>query len=149
MINKSPIKTLAAALFFATFLLPSNTVYGWPNAHDPTFPSSKIAERLALTDDVELPASNTRAKKPAWDELHLTAIVLRTKDEGTALLSLGNPKNYVVQLRRKDRFNAAIRLTIRGIPLEVIDFSNSSIVLQNLDTKKRMVVHGRSSASRQ
>jgi hypothetical protein len=130
-----------ASVFIALSCLLANATVAWSDTHDPTTPSSQIADRLASDNDV----SHLKPTKDAvtTDDRHfrLKAIVLRDSDNGTALISAGDSEVYVVKLRRANLQSSTNRVSIRGTNFSVKDFSESCVIMQSLDTDRQLVIN--------
>ena len=129
------------SLLITLIVLPS-TAFSWPNAQDPTVPSSQISERLKLQRKSNSNAKDDDEKeKLTPHQLRLKAIVLRDKDNGTALLSDGGSRKFVVKLRRPSRSNLTNHVNIFGFDLVIKEFDKSEIVFQDLKTNEQFVIN--------
>lgn len=137
---KTSIRMIVATMFALLGVFPQSTSYGWPPAHDPTTPSSQITERL-LSPKPNSSVQDKGEKKPNLRRLRIRAMVFRTRDHGTALVSIDDSKSHLIQLRRSSTHDEAHHLNIGGMQLRVVGFSESSITLQKLDTKEQFVIN--------
>lgn len=121
---------------FAVGMLVLSSVGVLAEGLDPTEPSSQITERLSIVDKSESPTDAFAFLK----QLRLKAIVLRDRDNGSALMAMGKAETYLLPVRRAEIGSAQAGLSIRGIRFLLEDFSRSSITLRRVDSDQVLIV---------
>lgn len=136
------IRTVLLPLF--VYLLIGDSATGSAQQPDPTIPSPQIASRMD-TDDAEIalvdPANRNIIDRSAPFNLRLKAMVLRDSDNGTAIVELNDSQSYVVTLRRLQDSSIKSQIYLGGKKLDVIDFTDSMIVLRATGDTRQFVVH--------
>lgn len=127
-IPQTPIVLVVAAC-----LLLLNANCGSSDDADPTAASSQIMQRMKLVEKAAQPSIQSH-------ELRLRALVLRDKDNGTALISFRDSNIFLVKLRRADLRSTAYRFDINGTKFFVKDFSAAAIRIQSPDTKQELLI---------
>lgn len=142
------IRRQAKCILVAAALVLIDTTSSRAESADPTTPSPSIAARLAEEADVERHQPGIEVAEPKTPPLHfrLKGIVLRDSDNATALISVeGSPvkdaQSYVVTLRRANLHSASNCLNMAGMHLAVKDFSETCIVMQDLETDQQLIIN--------
>lgn len=139
MLNLRPDSRI---LSLATWLLLTHATCSWAETADPTTPSASIAERLRPEKEIapKLQPLVDAGSKPAPPiHLRLKGIVLRDKDNGTAILSLGSKEYYSITLRRAGADSETVVLQLDDKRLALKDFSESCVILQCIDTDEQYI----------
>ena len=114
---------------------------------DPTEPSRMLAELLqspavrAALPAEELPPAQSPPAAFDASQLRLRGLVLRDASHGTALLSAGGSRLYMVELRRADATAEPQLLNVAGVLFTVEDFSGSGVVLRDTGTGQLVPVN--------
>ena len=114
---------------------------------DPTEPSQMLAELLqspavrAALPVEELPPAHSPPAAFDAAQLRLRGLVLRDAAHGTALISAGGSRLYMVELRRAEASAEPQLLNVGGALFTVESFSGSGIVLRNTETGQKIPVN--------
>ena len=112
------------------------------DGNDPTAPSQQIADLLSAPSSAPAqPAGQQPAAQSKRPVVRLKAMVLRDRDNGSALITVGDGEPCVVPLSRNPLGVAGYHLAIAGERFLVVDFSKSHVLLRNVDSGMDLVVN--------